>query len=287
MEIIKTVAEMSRWVQEQRTKGHTLALVPTMGFFHEGHLSLMRRAGELVDRVIVSLFVNPSQFAAHEDLDAYPRAFARDAALAEAEGVAVLFCPEVDDIYPPGFQTTVAVSELTSKLCGKSRPHHFAGVTTVVAKLFNIVAPQYAVFGEKDFQQLAVIRRMVRDLNMQVSLVGHAIVREKDGLAISSRNAYLSKAERRQALCLWHALQEAKALVQAGERHSGRVAKRVRDVLLAHGPCQIDYIELVNRDTLERSSTIDHRVLLALAVRIGTTRLIDNACLLHGGDKNV
>lgn len=266
---------------------HPLALVPTMGFFHEGHLSLMRRAGELADRVVVSLFVNPSQFAANEDLDAYPRALERDATLAEAEGVAVLFCPEADDIYPPGFQTTVAVSELTSKLCGKSRPHHFAGVTTVVAKLFNLCQPHVAVFGEKDFQQLAVIRRMVQDLNMPIDIIGHPIVREHDGLAMSSRNAYLDTSQRRQALCLWHAIEEVRKVVGAGERDCAKITQIVQDVIVSHGPCHIDYIELINKDTLARSNRIDADVFLVMAVRIGTTRLIDNSRLLHGEESNV
>lgn len=284
MEIIKTTADMIRWSAQIQAAGQSIALVPTMGFFHEGHLALMTRAGSLADKVVVSLFVNPTQFGPGEDLGSYPRAFELDADKAREAGVAALFCPEPVDMYPPGFQTTVAVSEITTKLCGKSRPHHFAGVTTVVAKLFNIVQPQFAVFGEKDFQQLAVIRRMVADLNMAVEIVGHAIVRESDGLAMSSRNSYLNQDERQQALCLWHSLQEARRHVVGGERQSAQVEKIVRDVISNHGPCHIDYIEFVNKDTLESSATIDVDVILALAVRIGKTRLIDNGHLLHGED---
>ncbi len=284
MEIIKTTAHMVEWSASTQADGCTIALVPTMGFFHEGHLSLMRRAGEVADKVVVSLFVNPTQFAPGEDLGAYPRAFERDAAKAKEEGVAVLFCPEPAEMYPSGFQTSVAVSEITKKLCGKSRPHHFAGVTTVVNKLFNLVRPQFALFGEKDFQQLAVVRRMVTDLNIQVKIIGQAIVREKDGLAMSSRNSYLDEKERQQSLCLWRSLQAARQHVLAGERESAKIEKIVRDVIVDHGHCHIEYIEFINKDTLESSARINNDVILALAVRIGKTRLIDNGRLLDGED---
>lgn len=273
---------MIRWAAISRAEGHSIALVPTMGFFHEGHLALMRRAVTLADKVVVSLFVNPTQFGPGEDLGSYPRAFDLDAAKAQDAGVTLLFCPEPDDMYPPGFQTAVDVSGITKTLCGNSRPHHFAGVTTVVSKLFNLVQPQYAVFGEKDFQQLAVIRRMVVDLNVPVEIVGHAIVREKDGLAMSSRNSYLARDERQQALCLWRSLQEAQQHVLAGERESAKIKKIVHDVIVHHGPCEIDYIEIINKDTLVSSARIDDDAILALAVRIGKTRLIDNCHLLHG-----
>lgn len=275
---------MVQWSANAQSDSMSVGLVPTMGFFHDGHLSLMRRAGKVADRVVVSLFVNPTQFAPGEDLGSYPRAFERDAAMAKEVGVAALFCPVESEMYPSGFQTSVAVSELTQKLCGKSRPHHFGGVTTVVSKLFNLVRPRYAIFGEKDFQQLAVIRRMVIDLNFQVEVIGHPIVREKDGLAMSSRNSYLTERERQQALCLWRSLQEARQHVLAGELKSVKLAKIVRDVIVNHGPCDIDYIEFINKDTLERSAIVDNDVILALAVRIGKTRLIDNCHLLHGED---
>ncbi len=282
MEIIKTAAEMTRWSTDSRKSGQTIALMPTMGYFHEGHLTLMREAGKVADHVVVSLFVNPTQFGPGEDLQSYPRAFEEDSAKANETGVAVLFCPEPDEMYPPGFQTSVIVSGITDKLCGKSRPHHFAGVTTVVNKLFNVVQPQKALFGEKDFQQLAVIKRMVTDLNMSVEVVGHPIVREKDGLAMSSRNAYLDKNERQQALCLWHSLQEAKKQAQSGELNCAKMKTIVRDTINNHGQCQIDYIEFINKDTLDSCARIDDDVILALAVRIGKTRLIDNDRLLRG-----
>lgn len=275
---------MVRWSATIRGEGQTIALVPTMGFLHEGHLALMRKAGEIADKVVVSLFVNPTQFGPGEDLDSYPRAFRRDVEEAQRVGVAALFCPDKEDMYPVGFQTSVVVSDVTQKLCGKSRPHHFAGVTTVVNKLFNLVQPQWAVFGEKDFQQLAVIRRMVADLHIPVEIIGHPIVREQDGLAMSSRNSYLDKDERKQALCLWHSLQEARLLVLAGERESVKIEKNVREVINNHGLCHIDYIEFINKDTLESRAIIDSDVVLALAVRIGKTRLIDNIRLLHGED---
>ncbi|MEN8256495.1 MAG: pantoate--beta-alanine ligase [Thermodesulfobacteriota bacterium] len=284
MEIIKTTSEMIRWSTDIRAVGQTIALVPTMGFFHEGHLSLMKEAKKVADKVVVSLFVNPTQFGIGEDLASYPRAFEDDAAKASEVGVAALFCPEPDQIYPPGFQSAVTVSGITQELCGKSRPHHFAGVTTVVNKLFNIIQPQCALFGEKDFQQLAVIKRMVADLNMPVKIIGHPIVREEDGLAMSSRNAYLDKNERQQALCLWRSLQEAQKRALAGERESAKMKMIVRDVINRHGHCQIDYIEFINKNTLESSARIDDDVILALAVRIGETRLIDNGRLLHGED---
>ncbi len=284
MEIIKSTAEMIQWSANSRAEAKTIALVPTMGFFHEGHLSLMRRAAKVADRVVVSLFVNPTQFAPGEDLGSYPRSFELDAARAQGVGVTALFCPDPDEMYPPGFRTTVAVAEITKKLCGKSRPHHFSGVTTVVNKLFNLVQPNFAIFGEKDFQQLAVIRRMVADLHMPVEIMGHAIVREKDGLAMSSRNSYLNEEERRQALCLWRSLQEARQHVLAGERGCAKIEKIVHDVINNHGHCHIDYIEIIDKDTLESSARIDSDVILALAVRIGKTRLIDNGRLLHGED---
>ncbi|MDR9501732.1 MAG: pantoate--beta-alanine ligase [Desulfurivibrionaceae bacterium] len=284
MEILKTTAEMMRWSANMQAARMSVALVPTMGFFHAGHISLMRMATRKADQVVVSLFVNPAQFGPGEDLTSYPQAFECDVAQARQAGVAVLFCPEPAEMYPPGFQTSVVVGGITRKLCGKSRPHHFGGVTTVVSKLFNLVRPHYAVFGEKDFQQLAVIRRMVVDLNIQVEIIGHHLVREKDGLAMSSRNAYLDRAERQQALCLWHGLQAARQHAMAGERRSAEIIKIARDVIGQHGSCAIEYIEIINKDTLESRAIIDEDVILALAVRIGQTRLIDNGCLLHGED---
>ena len=282
MKIIRSVDEMTRWARECRGRKEKLALVPTMGYFHEGHLSLMRLGGERADRLVVSLFVNPTQFGPGEDLDTYPRDFDRDRQLAEGEGVDVLFAPTPEEIYPDGFQTRVAVSGLTDHLCGADRPGHFAGVTTVVCKLFNIVRPHCAVFGEKDFQQLAVIRRMVRDLNMDVEIIGHPIVREADGLAMSSRNAYLAPEDRESALSLSRAIARARQLVAGGLTDAGLLQEEITTFILSHPVTTIDYVTLVDCRTLEPVSRIDDHTLLALAVRIrDRVRLIDNGMLVE------
>lgn len=280
MEIIRSPREMRSWSKRAREAARTLALVPTMGFFHDGHLGLMRRGKEVADQVVVSLFVNPIQFGPNEDLARYPRAFERDRDLAEKAGVAVLFVPAVEDVYPAGFATRVEVDSLTATLCGASRPGHFAGVTTVVTKLFNMVQPDCAIFGEKDFQQLAVIRKMVADLNMPVSIVSHPIVREADGLAMSSRNAYLSPEERIRALSLSRSLRLAREQVAAGEQDPIRLRETVVAELRRAGADDIDYVEIVDADTLAPSAVISEKSLLALAVRIGRTRLIDNTLLV-------
>ncbi|WP_456387467.1 pantoate--beta-alanine ligase [Desulfolithobacter sp.] len=281
MKIIRSVDEMIRWARECRVRREKLALVPTMGYFHEGHLSLMRLGNERADRLVVSLFVNPTQFGPGEDLDTYPRDFDRDRQLAESEGVDVLFAPASTEIYPDGFQTRVVVSGLTGYLCGTDRPGHFAGVTTVVCKLFNIVWPHIAVFGEKDFQQLAVIRRMVRDLNMDVEVIGHPIVRESDGLAMSSRNAYLDPEDRKSALCLSRSIARARKLVAEGLVDAGLLQEEITRFIQSHPATAIDYVSLVDCRTLEPVSLIDDHTLLALAVRIrDKVRLIDNGILI-------
>jgi len=280
MEIIRTPAAMTAWANSILAAGQTIGLVPTMGFFHEGHLRLMRTAKEKADRAVVSLFVNPIQFGANEDLDRYPRDFPRDCGLAEAEGVDVLFAPGVQDMYPPEASTRVMVSGLTDVLCGASRPGHFSGVTTVVAKLFHLIKPQCAVFGRKDFQQLAVIRRMAADLNWDVAIIGHPIVREPDGLAMSSRNTYLSGPERQAALCLSRAIAHARRRVREGLVEAEILLQEV-DWLLQQEAVTIEYASLVDQATLRPLAVLQKGVVLALAIKAGATRLIDNDILFE------
>lgn len=279
MRVIDNVAEMQQQANQWRREGVVIGFVPTMGYLHEGHLSLMRYAKEKSDRVVVSVFVNPIQFAPGEDYERYPRDVERDLALMRSVGVDVVFVPTVGDMYPEGFQTYVEVGTLTQPLCGARRPGHFRGVATVVAKLFHIVKPHVAVFGEKDYQQLLTIRRMVRDLAMDVDIIGHPIVREPDGLAMSSRNVYLSQEERRQALLLSQALAEASRLVRAGERRATTLVSAVQKVLGQGSRIRIDYAELRDAETLEEMSTLDRPGVMAVAAYVGKARLIDNTVL--------
>jgi len=279
MRVIDTIAEMQQQADQWRRDGVRIGFVPTMGFFHEGHLALMRHAGTLADKVVISIFVNPTQFGPNEDFESYPRDRDRDLALARGVGVDVVFAPSVEEMYPGGFQTYVTVEEVTRPLCGASRPGHFRGVATVVAKLFHIVKPHVAVFGEKDYQQLLTIRRMVRDLAMDVQVVGHPIVREEDGLAMSSRNTYLSGEERREALLLSRSLEEARRLVAAGERSGETILEHVRRVLGSGSRVRIDYVELRDAETLETVETLSGPAVLALAAYVGKARLIDNTVL--------
>ncbi len=282
MEIIQRPDAMQAWAQSRSRSGQTVALVPTMGFFHEGHLSLMRRAAELCDLVVVSLFVNPTQFGPNEDLDRYPRDFERDMALVRQERVAAVFAPTPELMYLPGFQTEIRVKELATHLCGRSRPGHFAGVATVVTKLFNIVQPEVAVFGEKDYQQLAIIRRMVRDLNIPVRIVGHPIVREADGLAMSSRNANLDPNNRAAALSLSTALRLARDQVRQGLTDTGVLTKMLMDHIHGHKGTAVDYVNFVDGDSLEPVTKVDANTVLALAVRIDNkVRLIDNGLVIE------
>jgi pantoate--beta-alanine ligase len=275
MEIIRTPVEMTAWANKTLAAGEAIGLVPTMGFFHEGHLRLMRKAREKGARTVVSLFVNPIQFGANEDLDRYPRDFARDCQLAETEGVDVLFAPEAQAMYPAEASTRVIVSGLTDGLCGASRPGHFAGVTTVVAKLFHIIKPHCAVFGRKDFQQLSVIQRMVADLNWDIEIIGHPIVREADGLAMSSRNVYLSVSERQAALCLFRAIGHARRRVRTGTVEASVLQQEVEDLLQQEGVA-IEYVSLVDQATLRPQAVLQKGAVLAMAIRVGATRLIDN-----------
>jgi pantoate--beta-alanine ligase len=279
MKILERVEEMRYWSDAQRRQGRRIAFVPTMGFLHDGHLALVREAKKLGDRLVVSIFVNPSQFAPHEDFAAYPRDFERDRELLEKESVDVIFYPAVAEMYPTGYRTRIEVEDLSARLCGAFRPGHFQGVATVVAKLFNIVQPQIAVFGCKDYQQLQVIRRLAKDLSLAVDIVGHPTVREPDGLAMSSRNAYLNPAERRAALCLSRSLRRAECLVKSGERSAAAILERVRREVAAEPLARLEYASLSDPESLVEIEELGERAVLALAVWIGKARLIDNLML--------
>ena len=253
-----------------------IVLVPTMGFFHEGHLSLMRKGRELVDDLVISIFVNPAQFGPHEDFESYPRDFERDLQLAEKEGVDAVFTPDNQELYPEGFQTYLELEKLPKHLCGLSRPVFFKGVATVVAKLFNIVKPHVAIFGEKDYQQLTVIRRMVRDLNFDIKIVAGQTVREPDGLAMSSRNNYLTSGQRPSALTLYKSLVKAKTLLKSGVKDAGEIIQAATKMIASYPETRIDYISICDPECLEAIKTIDKPSLVALAVNVGKTRLIDN-----------
>lgn len=276
LQIEQTVSGVKQQVRKWRKEGLSVGFVPTMGYLHEGHQSLIQQAVNENDRVVVSIFVNPIQFGPKEDLESYPRDLDADCKLCESTGAAMVFCPEVSEMYGKGFSTYVDMDGVTAELCGKSRPIHFRGVCTVVNKLFNIVTPDRAYFGEKDAQQLAVIRHMVRDLNMNVKIVGCPIIREEDGLAKSSRNTYLSKEERKAARVLSRAIREGKSMTESGETDGDKVLAEMRKIIEAEPLAKIDYVEMVHWDTIEVHHTVDCPVLVAIAVYIGKTRLIDN-----------
>ena len=279
MVVFERILEMQRWSETERRQGRRIALVPTMGALHEGHLSLVRDAKGRGDRVVVSLFVNPTQFAPGEDFASYPRDFERDRKLLEAEDVDVLFHPAVQEMYPEGFDAGIEIRELSAPLCGALRPGHFRGVTTVVAKLFNIVRPHVAIFGCKDYQQLQIIRRLVRDFNFDIEIIGHPTVREADGLAMSSRNAYLNPAERRAVICLYRSLRFAEQLVGRGERRATVIVAGARGEIARETLARIEYVNLCDPETLREIDLMQDAALLALAVRIGKARLIDNIIL--------
>jgi pantoate--beta-alanine ligase len=274
--LVETIKEVRSFVDAVRKRGETIGFVPTMGAFHLGHLSLMRQAKKDTDAVIVSVFVNPLQFAAGEDYDRYPRQMAKDLRMAESERVDVLLAPSVAEMYPKGFATYIDQNDLPTKLCGQFRPDHFRGVMSVVAKLFNIVKPDVAFFGHKDYQQYLLIRRMATDLNLDVDVRVLPTVREEDGLAMSSRNIYLGPKQRKDAICLYRALQRAEELVGSGESGAVRVAAEMKRVIHRVKGARIDYIAVVNSDTLEPVKEIKGKTLIAAAVRIGKARLIDN-----------
>ncbi|MEI6206108.1 MAG: pantoate--beta-alanine ligase [Desulfuromonadales bacterium] len=276
MKIIKNINEMQSLALSFRRAGKCIAFVPTMGYLHDGHASLLREGRRRGDVLVLSIFVNPIQFGQNEDLGRYPRDMERDCDIAAASGVDVVFNPDAEEMYPRGFQTGVSVRELAMPLCGASRPGHFDGVATVVAKLFNIVQPDIALFGCKDYQQLAIIRRMAADLNLQVDIVGMPIVREADGLAMSSRNAYLSPAERVSALCLYRAITRARNLFAAGERSVEVLLSETKAIIDLESSARIDYVEFRDATMLKDVKIADTKTLLAMAVKIGLTRLIDN-----------
>ncbi len=279
MEVIRRISECRDKTWKAREEGKTVGFVPTMGFLHEGHLSLVRKCRQENDYCVVSIFVNPTQFSPGEDFQQYPRDEERDLSLLEAEGVDMVFIPSVEEMYPEGFQTYVEVTELSRPLCGKFRKGHFRGVTTVVTKLFNIVCPHVAYFGQKDYQQYLIIKRMVKDLNMPVEIRALPIVREKDGLAMSSRNTYLSPEERSQATALYRALMKAKEAYEKGERSAEKIRKIVEEELKKYPLIKAQYVEVVDGETLKPVEEIKGKTLVAVAAFVGKARLIDNILL--------
>ena len=276
MNILKTISEVRNEVKNWRKQGLSVGLVPTMGYLHEGHKSLIERACKENDKVVVSVFVNPTQFGPGEDLATYPRDIQRDAALCEDAGAALIFNPEPEEMYFDDFHTYVTMESLSDELCGKTRPIHFRGVCTVVSKLFHIVAPDRAYFGQKDAQQLAIIKRMVRDLNFDIEIVGSPIVREADGLAKSSRNTYLNPEERKAALVLSRAVRLGQELIQKGERNADVIVEKMKQLIEEEPLAKIDYVQAVDAISIQPVAEIKGTVLVAMAVYIGKTRLIDN-----------
>ena len=279
MKIIKTIKQMQKHADQLRKKGDSIGFVPTMGFLHEGHLSLMRKAREESDTLVVSIFVNPTQFGPGEDLEDYPRDLDKDSELCREVGTDILFFPSVEEMYPENFRTIVDVSGLTQVLCGRSRPTHFQGVTTVVAKLFAIVKPHRAYFGLKDYQQYRVISCMAEDLDMDLEVIGLPTVREPDGLAMSSRNKYLSDEERKSALSLSRSLAAADRMVREGITEVKEIETGVREIIESESHTRIDYVEVVDPEELTHLDRINGRALLALAVHVGQARLIDNTLI--------
>jgi pantoate--beta-alanine ligase len=285
MNILHSVADMHRYADEAHQSARRIGFVPTMGFLHEGHVSLMRIARQQADVLVVSIFVNPTQFGPGEDFETYPRDFEQDRAMVAEAGADCLYYPDVSEMYPPGYQTTVSVRDVTQNLCGSSRPTHFDGVSTVVAKLFNAVKPDCAVFGQKDFQQLVVIKRMVLDLNMDVEIIGAPIVRETDGIAMSSRNKNLAPEERAAARSLSRALDAVCASIKAGERSAQALIEQARAIISAESLGRIDYIKVCDTETLQDVEILEREAVMALAVFFEKARLIDNAVLCVDGLK--
>ncbi|MDP2980611.1 MAG: pantoate--beta-alanine ligase [Candidatus Omnitrophota bacterium] len=279
MKIYKSISSLIKKVREVKKHGYKIGLVPTMGFLHEGHMSLIRKARKDTDYVIVSIFVNPAQFGPKEDFKRYPRAIKRDLMLCEKEGADIIFTPEAKEMYPKDYATYVSVEKITYKLCGASRPGHFRGVSTVVAKLFNITMPDIAYFGQKDAQQAIIIKRMAEDLNMSVEIKVMPVVREKDGLAMSSRNVYLNRKERGRAQSIYKSLKSAKELFNEGERDSKKIINKIKRVINNQPDAKIDYAAIVDAKDLRDIKKISGEALVAIAVWIGKTRLIDNIML--------
>nr|WP_041076012.1 pantoate--beta-alanine ligase [Thermotoga caldifontis] len=279
MIVVETVSRMKQISESERAAGKKIGFVPTMGYLHEGHLSLVRRCRQENDVVVVSIFVNPTQFGPNEDYASYPRDLNRDLSMLQAENVHYVFVPSVEEMYPPNYSTYVVEESLSKYLCGKSRPTHFRGVCTVVTKLFNIVKPHRAYFGQKDAQQFRIIRRMVRDLNMDVEVIECPIVREPDGLAMSSRNVYLVGEERKQALALYQSLKIAEQLYRAGERSAERIKEKMLEHFAKFNLVRVDYVEIVDEETLQPVERLEGKVLVAVAAWVGKARLIDNTIL--------
>jgi pantoate--beta-alanine ligase len=279
MRLITSIKQMQELAEKLRRDGKIISFVPTMGYLHQGHLSLMEEGKKRGDILVISIFVNPTQFGVGEDYAVYPRDLERDKKLAESVGVDIVLTPSESEIYPKGYQTFVQVEEVTKNLCGISRPTHFRGVTTVVAKLFNIIKPHIAIFGEKDFQQLVTIRQMVRDLHYDIEIVGMPIYRENDGIAMSSRNTYLNPEERKAALCLYRSLKRASELFNSGEQKAGTIIREVRNIIEAEKIVNIEYIKICDTENLQDLTIVDREAVVALAVKIGVTRLIDNLVL--------
>jgi pantoate--beta-alanine ligase len=280
MRIVSEIEEMREITSQARREGKRVVLVPTMGYLHEGHVALLKRGRELGDLLVMSIFVNPIQFGPSEDFATYPSDIEGDMKEAERAGVDVVFKPDQEAFYPEGFQTFVEVRRLQKNLCGLFRPGHFVGVATVVLKLFNIVLPNVAVFGEKDYQQLAVVRQMVSDLHLDVEVVGHPIVREPDGLAMSSRNSYLTSDERESALSIHQALRRGRELFESGEREAAIVIDGMKEVLSREPIVAVEYVKVCDCETLDDINEMRDRTLLAVAARIGRTRLIDNTVVI-------
>ncbi len=279
MEILKTKDQMQAWSKAKKRAGRTISFVPTMGYLHQGHISLLEKGKPLGDELVLSIFVNPTQFGPNEDLDAYPMDIENDLRLAEKAGTTAVFLPNRDEMYGENYQTRVALDHLPNHLCGKSRPVHFSGVATVVTKLFNIVMPDVAVFGQKDYQQLQIIRQLVKDLDFNIDIIGGEIVREEDGLAMSSRNAYMTKEQREIALCLSKSVGLAKQRIAAGETSAAAIVKEMADFIHGFAYTCVDYIEFCDPATLEPMEKIDRQTVLALAVQVGKSRLLDNALI--------
>ncbi len=279
MDILKTISQMQKWSKTKKKESKTICFVPTMGYLHQGHISLMEKGKSLCDELVISIFVNPAQFGPNEDLDTYPSNIENDLLLAKKAGVTAVFLPNKDIIYPENFQTEIKLQELPQFLCGKFRPVFFSGVTTVVTKLFNIVMPDIAVFGQKDYQQLQIIRQLVMDLNFDIKIVAGDIIREQDGLAMSSRNAYLSISQRASALCLSKSLHMARDMVDQGEKNPEVIKLKMETFIGTFAETNIEYINFCDPETLEDINVIESETLLAIVVRVGETRLIDNTLL--------
>lgn len=276
MRLLRTIKEMKKVVRELKSQGRIIGFVPTMGYLHEGHLGLVRESIRKADSTVVSIFVNPTQFDPREDFKEYPRDLKRDSEILEKEGVDFLFTPDADEIYPDGYKTYVEVHDLQDRLCGRTRTGHFRGVCTIVLKLFNIVLPDVSFFGQKDAQQAIILKRMVKDLDLDVKIEVLPIVREKDGLALSSRNTYLNPEERKAALSLSKSLREARMKIEKGERDSEKIIQRMRKIIGEEPLAELDYIEIVDMNELNPITRVEKEALIALAVFIGKVRLIDN-----------